>query len=139
MRSPSLSFTCSTTAYNEERPHRALGRRTPREVYDAKVKATPQAKVETHFRIRHDKVDRHGKLSLRYDSRLLHIGVGARHKGLPVVLVATLNGFTVPKAEQDELLGILGPLKTEIVEVESSATATPLPDDYRAAPPLAKA
>ncbi len=54
-------------------------------------------------------------------------------------LVATLNGFKVPKAEQDELLGILGPLKTEIVEVESSATATPLPDAYQAAPPLAKA
>ena len=42
-------------------------------------------------------------------------------------LVATLNAFEVPKAEQDELLGILGPLKTEIVEVQSSATATSLP------------
>ena len=34
-------------------------------------------------------------------------------------------------------LCILGPLKPEIVEVDSSATATPLPDAYRAAPPLA--
>jgi hemoglobin len=54
-------------------------------------------------------------------------------------LVATLNAFKVPKREQDELLGILGPLKGEIVEVQSSATATPLPAAYRAAPPLAKA
>lgn len=54
-------------------------------------------------------------------------------------LVARLNGLKVPRAEQDELLGILGPLKTEIVEVESSATATSLPEAYRAAPPLAKA
>jgi hemoglobin len=54
-------------------------------------------------------------------------------------LVATLNTFKVPKKEQDELLGILGPLKQDIVEVESSATATPVPDAYRAAPPLAKA
>jgi hemoglobin len=54
-------------------------------------------------------------------------------------LVATLNSFKVPKAEQDELLGILGPLKTEIVEVESSRTGTPLPDAFEAAPPLAKA
>ncbi len=54
-------------------------------------------------------------------------------------LVATLNAFKVPKAEQDELLAILGPLKTEIVEVQSAATGTPLPDGYRAAPPLAKA
>ena len=59
--------------------------------------------------------------------------------GLVEDLVATLNAFKVPKAEQDELLGILGPLKTEIVEVQSSTTATALPEAYRAAPPLAKA
>jgi len=90
--------------YNEQRPHRALGRLTPREVYDAKVKARPSAKVETHFRIRHDKVDRHGKLSLRYDSRLLHIGVGARHKGLPVVMLIADRDVRVVSAADGELL-----------------------------------
>src|SRR5205823_8025428 len=40
-------------------------------------------------------------------------------------LVATLNTFGVGKAEQDELLGILGPLKSDIVEVDSTATGTP--------------
>jgi len=54
-------------------------------------------------------------------------------------LVATLNKFGVGKAEQDELLGILGPLKSDIVEVESSATGTPLPDTYDAAPALSSA
>ena len=54
-------------------------------------------------------------------------------------LVATLNKFGVGKAEQEELLGILGPLKSDIVEVESSATGTPLPDSYQAAPPIAAA
>lgn len=54
-------------------------------------------------------------------------------------LVATLNKFGVGKAEQDELLGILGPLKSDIVEVDSTATGTPLPDRYKAAPPLATA
>ena len=53
-------------------------------------------------------------------------------------LVATLNGFSVPAAEQGELLGILGPLRGEIVEVESPATGTPLPDSYKTAPPLAR-
>jgi len=43
------------------------------------------------------------------------------------------------KAEQDELLGILGPLKADIVEVDSTATGTPLPDSYKAAPALAAA
>lgn len=51
-------------------------------------------------------------------------------------LVATLNQFKVGKAEQDELLGILGPLKSDIVEVDSKETGTPLPDAFRAAPAL---
>jgi hypothetical protein len=36
--------------------------------------------------MRYDKVDRHGKVTLRYDSRLHHIGLGARHRGKPIVL-----------------------------------------------------
>jgi hemoglobin len=54
-------------------------------------------------------------------------------------LVATLNQFSVPKAEQDELLGLLGPMRADIVEVESPETGTPLPDAYRNAPPMAVA
>ena len=53
-------------------------------------------------------------------------------------LIATLNGFSVPATEQGELLGILGPLRSAIVEVESPATGTPLPEAYRNAPPLAR-
>ena len=52
-------------------------------------------------------------------------------------LVATLSQFNVPNVEQQELIGILGPLRGDIVEVESPATGTPLPDGYKAAPPLA--
>ena len=51
-------------------------------------------------------------------------------------LVATLNEFDVPRAEQDELLGLLGPMRAEIVEVESPETGTPLPETYQAAPAL---
>jgi hemoglobin len=54
-------------------------------------------------------------------------------------LVATLNTFGVGKTEQNELLGILGPLKSDIVEVDSPATGTPLPDRYGAAPALTNA
>jgi hemoglobin len=52
-------------------------------------------------------------------------------------LVATLNGFGVAEKSQSQLLEILGPLRGDIVEVESSATGTPLPDSYKGAPPLA--
>ena len=46
-------------------------------------------------------------------------------------LVATLDEFDVPKAEQDELLGLLGPMRGDIVEVESPETGTPLPEATR--------
>ena len=52
-------------------------------------------------------------------------------------LVATLDEFKVPTQEQQELLGILGPLRADIVEVETSETGTPLPAGYQNAPPLA--
>ena len=52
-------------------------------------------------------------------------------------LVATLNQMGVPEKDQTTLLGILGPLRADIVEVESPETGTPLPDSYKTAPPLA--
>jgi hemoglobin len=52
-------------------------------------------------------------------------------------LIATLDRFGVPEAEKAELLGALAPMRSEIVEVESDATGTPIPDGYRNAPPLA--
>jgi hemoglobin len=52
-------------------------------------------------------------------------------------LTATLNKFNVREADQTALLGILGPLREDIVEVESSETGTPLPGSYETAPPLA--
>jgi hemoglobin len=51
-------------------------------------------------------------------------------------LVATLKQFKVPSAEQGEILAILGPLKSEIVEVDSGQVGTPLPDAFRPAPAL---
>ena len=51
-------------------------------------------------------------------------------------LVATLDKFNVPEAEKGELLGILGPLKSQIVEVNSPETGTSLPKDFKPAPPL---
>ena len=54
-------------------------------------------------------------------------------------LVATLDHFAVPAAEQQELLGILGPLRSDIVEVESPTTGTPLPESYQNAPALVRA
>jgi hypothetical protein len=70
------------------RPHRALGRRTPLQAYSARVKARPAgAAPSTYFRVREDRVDDTGKVSLRYDSRLYKIGLGRAHKGRSVKLL----------------------------------------------------
>lgn len=57
--------------YNHERPHRALNRTTPAKAYTNTPKATPHtARQGTHWRIRIDRVDQFGKLTLRHAGRL---------------------------------------------------------------------
>jgi len=51
-------------------------------------------------------------------------------------LGAALDELNIPKTEQDELVDLLRPMRSDIVEVESAETGTPLPDSYQAAPPL---
>ena len=71
-----------------------------------------------------------------------HDGMGVtagEFDALVADLVATLGHFAVPAAEQQELLGILGPLRSDIVEVESPTTGTPLPESYQNAPALVRA
>jgi len=57
------------------------------------VKARPTGvAASTYFRVREDRVDQTGKVSLRYDSRLYKIGLGRAHKGRVIrLLVADLN------------------------------------------------
>jgi transposase InsO family protein len=93
--------------YNECRPHRALDRKTPKEVFDSKVKAHPDTTADnTHFRIRHDKVDAFGKLTLRYESKLRHIAMGRHFKGQSVVLLIADSDVRIVTPE-GELLRML--------------------------------
>jgi transposase InsO family protein len=90
--------------YNLRRPHRAIGRRVPQEVFDAKVKAGPGSAVPpVHYRVRYDTVDRHGKVTLRYDSRLHHIGLGARHRGKAIVLFVADRDVRIVDADGELL------------------------------------
>jgi transposase InsO family protein len=75
--------------YNEERPHRSLGRKTPRSAFEARAKARPSRPGITveGYRVRHDKVDQTGKVTLRYAGKLHHIGVGRPHKGQHITLL----------------------------------------------------
>ena len=43
--------------------------------------------MPTHFRVRHDRVDSSGRVTLRYLSRLRHIAIGRAHKNQRVRLL----------------------------------------------------
>jgi transposase InsO family protein len=79
--------------YNNVRPHRALSGRTPLQAYEGRVKAKPAPCVgRTHFRVRKDRVDKAGRVTLRHLSRMHHIALGRAHKGRRVtILVADLD------------------------------------------------
>ena len=79
--------------YNQRRPHRALGQRTPLVAFNARLKAKPElVPTTTQFRVRHDKVDSCGRVTLRYQSQLRHIYIGRAHKGETIrLLIAEPN------------------------------------------------
>jgi hypothetical protein len=68
---------------------RSIERKTPQSAYAARTKARP-AKAGIFVegcRVRHDKVDKWGKVTLRYKSRLFRIGVGRPYKGQRILLL----------------------------------------------------
>jgi transposase InsO family protein len=74
--------------YNHQRPHSSLRRRPPAVVYGLLPKATPRGSTAgTHHRVRHDRVDKTGAVSLRRAGRMHHIGVGRAHAGKTVLLL----------------------------------------------------
>ena len=50
--------------------------RSPVTIYNARPKATPTGRDDTHWRVRHDIVDTGGRVSLRVNGQLHHIGLG---------------------------------------------------------------
>ena len=96
-----------TTAYNHDRPHRSLPHRaTPATAYTARPKATPGASRagDTHDRLRHDKVDTTGCVTLRVNGRLHHIGVGRTHTGTHVLMLIQDLEIRIIDAATGELL-----------------------------------
>jgi hypothetical protein len=53
---------------------------------DAKPRRAGVA-LPVHHRLSRDRVDRSGKVTLRYRSRLLHLGIGRRYVGTRVLLL----------------------------------------------------
>jgi transposase InsO family protein len=92
--------------YNDIRPHRAKGRTTPRAAFDSRAKAKPRQPDPIYtreLRVRHDRIDQHGTVTIRYQSKLHHIGMGRALNGTRVILLVAGRQIRVLD-EQGELL-----------------------------------
>ncbi len=92
--------------YNERRPHRALHRRTPGEVYRATPKAAPATNGHPpgHYRLRYDRLDPAGRMTLRRAGRMHHLGIGQAHARKRVLALADNHHVTVTDLETGEVL-----------------------------------
>jgi transposase InsO family protein len=75
--------------YTTARPHRALGSSHPTTGLSHPTQGNPD-RHPLHtgaYRIRHDRIDSNGKLTLRHNSRLHHLGMGRRYAGTNVLIL----------------------------------------------------
>lgn len=90
--------------YNEHRPHRARDRTTPGTAYRATPKAIPAGGREGHYRLRYDRVDTDGHVSIRHAGRMHHLGIGRRHAGTRIIALADTDNITVIHLDTGEIL-----------------------------------
>jgi transposase InsO family protein len=93
--------------YNHRRPHRSLpNRSTPAARYTALPKALPTGSrdPDTHNRVRNDRIDDSGVITLRHNGRLHHIGIGRTHARTHVIVLVQDLDIRVVAATTGELL-----------------------------------
>jgi transposase InsO family protein len=95
-----------TTTYNHHRPHRSLPHQaTPATAYQARPKATPGDRgSDTHNRVRADRLDTNGAVTLRHGGKLYHIGIGRTHARTHVLLLVQDLHIRIINAATGELL-----------------------------------
>ena len=93
-------------SYNEQRPHRSLPHRaTPATAYRARPKATAGDRAtDAHARVRTDRLDAGGKVTLRHAGRLHSIPVGRTHARTHVLLLVEDLHIRIIDAATGELL-----------------------------------
>jgi transposase InsO family protein len=93
--------------YNTARPHRGIDRKTPAAAWNARPRALPARQgihISQHFRVRKDRVDRDGKLTLRHNSKLHHIGIGTNWAGVHVLMLIRELDIRIITEDTGELI-----------------------------------
>jgi transposase InsO family protein len=83
-----LQLDSFRSRYNQDRPHDATGGKTPLQAFEARLKAHPALPASAvQYRVRRDRLDAGGKVTIRYLGRLRHLYVSYRRRGQPVTLL----------------------------------------------------
>lgn len=83
-----LQLDAFRNCYNQDRPHRAAQGKTPLQAFEARLKARPSLPAAAiQYRVRRDKLDAGGKVTVRYLGRLRHLYVSYRRRRQPVTLL----------------------------------------------------
>jgi len=95
--------------HNNQRPHRSLpNRATPTVAYQARPKTSPaEGEPGVQHRVRTDRIDTTGNVTLRHNGRLHHIGIGRTHARTHVILLIADLDIRVINAATGELLRAL--------------------------------
>lgn len=92
-------------AYNTKRPHRSLHGHTPQHAYHATIKAEPtNHSITGHYRIRTDRLDPKGKVSLRRAGKMHHLGVRAENGRKRILMLIDETTVTVTELGTGEVL-----------------------------------
>lgn len=93
--------------YNHRRPHRSLPHQAaPAALFNSMPKALPGASrdADTLERVRHDRIDESGKVTLRINGRMHHIGIGRTHARTHIIILSQDLHVRVVNAINGELI-----------------------------------
>lgn len=91
--------------YNHRRPHCSLPHKaTPATAYTARPKLAPGERTDSHQRVRTDRVDTYGTLTLRVNGKLHHISIGRAHARTRVLMLIHDLDVRIIDASTGELI-----------------------------------
>jgi transposase InsO family protein len=97
-----------TDEYNHRRPHRSLPHHCPPAVaYAARPKAAPAGRDDIHHRVRHDRIDTGGKVTLRHNGHMFKIGIGRAHARTRIIMLIAELDIRIIHATTGEILRTL--------------------------------
>jgi len=91
--------------YNTKRRHNSLNGATPAQAYTATIKAHPDNNNGMdHHRIRFDRIDESGKVTLRRAGKMHRLGIGRAHARTAVIILTNADTVTVTDRATGEIL-----------------------------------